>query len=247
MSDFSIGITTFKRREQYLYSLVNNIRNQTNRDILITINQDYKEPADFGYINRIYKFVSEFDNIFVFVFPTFTSLSKMWNTIIINSQTKTNLILNDDVVIYDRFFNSINNIDVDSCVKINNTFGMFFINKTCAINLNFFDERLLAYGEEDGDFVWKYETTYKKTIPTIYNNLIENVQEGYRVENKLSKIDLGHRLVPRFNRELIQKMYKPTNSGVSGMFGSPSYKTTEFPDYKQYPYEMFKDENFGNL
>jgi 2-phosphoglycerate kinase len=39
VNDFSIGITTFKRRESMLYSLVNSIRSQTNKNIIITISR----------------------------------------------------------------------------------------------------------------------------------------------------------------------------------------------------------------
>jgi len=246
-TNYSIGITTFKRRESYLYSLIKSIRSQTDADILITINQDYKEPVDNSYMERVYRFVSDYDNIFIFAFPTFTSLSKMWNTIIVNSSTQINLILNDDVIICDGFFQSIQNIDVADCIKINCTFGMFFLNKKCAIELNFFDERLLAYGEEDGDFTWRHESMYKREIPIMWNNLIQNVQEGYRTENRLNKIDLGHRLVPRFNRELVFKMYQPSISGVSGMFGFQAIRSNFLTDAKQYPYESFKDDNFQNL
>lgn len=247
MNDFSIGITTFKRRESMLYSLVNSIRSQTNKNIIITINQDYSEQVDTLYMQRMYNFVSEYTNIFLISYPSFTSLSKMWNDIIVNSSTELNLILNDDVKISDGFFESIRNVDVEDCLKINNTFGMFFIQNKCAVDLNFFDERLLAYGEEDGDFVWKYETKYNKKIPNISNNLIDNIQEGYRIENKLHKIDLGHRLVPKFNRDFVQMKYKQDNIGVSGMFGSPHSRTDFEKDLIQYPYETFKRNNKSSL
>jgi hypothetical protein len=104
---YCIGITTFKRRERLLRNLVGSIRQYTDRTILITVNPDYKTPLDPEYVKRILAFCSGFDNVLPTFFPAFTSLAKMWNTLIVNAATSSVLILNDDILLDDDVFAAI--------------------------------------------------------------------------------------------------------------------------------------------
>ena len=245
---YVIGITTFKRRESMLYSLIESIRKFTDTGIMVMVNADFKEPFDVEYAKRVLTFCSKYDNVIPTIFQTFTSLSKMWNTIIINSPKSYNLILNDDIDIQSDIFVSIDNyIDDNAMFKINNSFSHFVISKEKAITLNFFDERLLAFGEEDGDMTWKYENYFGQGLPSLYIDGINNKREGYRDNSsKLSLIDIdGYVFRPSFNRNYIFGSLYNSGSGPCGMFGSPHKRICT--DMIQYPYEQFKIDNFDKL
>lgn len=245
---YAIGITTFKRREELLYNLIRSIRKYSNIEIYIMINADYKEDLDQQYIKRIMNFCCEYDNIIPTFFSTFTSLSKMWNTIIINSSKNINLILNDDIELTeDVFIHLEQHINEDCLFTINSSWSHYVISKNKAITLNFFDERLLAFGEEDGDMTWKYENLYNQKHESINISGIRNIAEGYRnTSSKLSLLDINNYVYrPAFNRNFIFGSIYNNGNGPSGMFGSSYTRIIE--DEKQYPYEQFKIDNYGKL
>ena len=242
---YSIGITTFKRREKLLVKLVRSIRNYTDLPILISNNADNKEPHDPTYIRRMLAFCASFDNVLPTVFPAFTSLAKMWNTLIVNCATSSILVLNDDILLQADIFPGIP--PKADLLLLNGSWSHFIISKRMAQKLNFFDERLLAFGEEDGDMTWKYEHLYGQKPAVLTVQGLINIGEGYRhSSSKLNLIDVNGRVYrPAFNRQfLFGKMYRKGGT-VSSMFGEPHERIIK--DYIQYPYEAFKEENYDQL
>lgn len=242
---YSIGITTFKRREHMLVSLVRRIRSYTDLPILISINADYKEPLDPAYIRRILAFCASLDNVLPTVFPAFSSLAKMWNTLILNSATPSILILNDDLILQTDIF-SVIPYEQD-LLLLNGSWSHFLISKRMAQSLNYFDERLLAFGEEDGDMTWKYEHLYGRKPAVLNVQGLRNIGEGYRNANsKLTLIDVNGRTYrPAFNRRfLFDKMYRKGGT-INSIFGEPHERV--ILDSIQYPYEPFKADNYDHL
>src|ERR1035437_8457771 len=159
----SIDITTFKKRYHMLSNMVDYIRKCDSKiPINITINGEIEEEFDEVFRKNILGLCLKYENIYPIFFQEFRALSKAWNTLVIFSKTEYNLILNDDLV----FNQSYNLVDIIKkaisenksieCFNINNSWSHYVITKSFLDKMNYFDERLLLHGEEDGDFVWRY-------------------------------------------------------------------------------------------
>lgn len=251
----SIGITTFKRRYKLVESLVKQIRGfDQDINILITVNADYKETFDEKYRQNILNLAANTPNCFPIVFPTFTSLSKMWNTLIINSPTEYTLVLNDDLkfdneTIIPGIQEYIQNIKKsrDELFLVNNSWSHFVISKKIAHKLNYFDERLLAFCEEDGDMVHRYIRAFGEKPHNLEIDGISNMYEGYQIAPSNMEIQtVGTRFTPKFNRNwLFSKKYIKFPVGIKGLF---DYRVLQIlSDKQQYPYEEFKREHFDEI
>ena len=247
--NFTIGITTFPRRFEMFKEQILKIRSVCDNEILVQVNQFYK-IKDEEYRRNILKFCSEISNIFVTIYPTFTSLSKMWNQIVINSSNDIIFSVSDDVNFINEEWvvNIYKELESFSGFKIlNNTFSTFLISKNMLDEIGYFDERLLAYGEEDGDFVWRYIKQFGVYPQVSYINNFYNIGEGYGIEPpNLRFIQIGNVIRPAFNRDwCFTEKYSQENDNPIGMFGIPM--KCNISNEKQYPYEKFKLENFNRL
>jgi hypothetical protein len=242
----SICITTFKRREEYVKKLVSFFRSICDNDILIAINSDYKEEERPEYRKRLLRFISDYDNVYPNFYPSFTSLSKMWNELVIHSNTSHCLVLNDDLNISNtNIIKELETIDNDF-FTLNGSFAHFVVSQTMLNQMNYFDERLLAFGEEDGDMVWRYIEKFNSGIPVANIQGISNIGEGYKIKpSNMKSCEAEGACRPSFNRKfLFDKKYSP-GGRIIGMFGSPHEKVAE--NLNQYPYEKFKLDNIDNL
>lgn len=248
-NEFTIGITTFPRRFEMFKQLVRNIRSVCNYEIVVQVNQ-FNKIEDEEYRTNILKFCSEIPNVYLTIYSTFTSLSKMWNTITINSKNDIILSFSDDVNVTDSsWFESVNRIlkGFNGFTILNNTFASFLISKKMINEIGYFDERLLAYGEEDGDFVWRYIKMFGNYPNVDYCSSFYNIGEGYGITPpNLRWTNPGNVIRPAFNREFcFNEKYKPKENSPVGMFGIPMDSVLE--NLVQYPYEKFKLENLEKL
>jgi predicted glycosyltransferase involved in capsule biosynthesis len=239
MNNISICITTFKKRLELVKNLINSIRSfYPEIDILVAINGEHEEGMDETYRTEILKFISSKNKVIPIMFTEFRSLSKLWNNLVIFSKTDFNLVLNDDLVfesgdIIDGILNHIN-ISKQEFFTINGTFSHFVISKKRLHELGYFDERLLAHGEEDGDMVWRYIEKYGHYLPMVRIGGIKNVGD-YDTPTTNMVPHVYNK--PKFNRTFCFSKYKPNQNGIVGMFGSPY--SNVIPNEIQYPYEMF--------
>lgn len=247
----TIGITTFKHRfDQYLVPLLNTIKTiDKDIEVIIAINGEHKEPFDNKYRRSVLEFISKFDNTFPIIYPTFRSLSKMWNNIIINSTNDYILLLNDDVTITDvNFINNIKGLaNSGNSFKINGSWSHAVLYKWTVETLNWFDERLLGIGEEDGDFEWRYQEYYNQKFENKYTNGIVNHVDMSHAPLNITAGSSGK--YSKFNREtLFNIIYSiDNNRGKSlGMIGEKLIYNSETA-YKQYPYEWFYEKNKEKL
>jgi len=244
----TIGITTFSKRFELVSELIKQIRyiNKTDK-ILLCINGEKDGDFDDNYREKILKLCISYPNVYPTFFIEIRGLSKMWNTLIVNSDKENILLLNDDLVITDRtIFDQINNhINSDKFngfTRINQSFSHFLVNKDVIDNLGYFDERLLGFGEEDGDI---YYRCIKKGVNIVdinvngFNNLISNIRHD-EVKNGIGKYS-------KFNRDFIYSSKYQTDmlSPYKGMFDTPMKQIIE--DIKLYPYEKFFNENKSEL
>ncbi len=247
MKKYSICITTFKERFELCKNLIKSISDIDNTiDILVAVNGNNEERMDSTYRKEIISFCAQIPNCYPIVCPEFKSLSKLWNTLVIFSNTQYNVILNDDIAINNlraltTISKAINQTNYEF-FTINGSFSHFVITKDILHSLNYFDERLIAFGEEDGDMVYRYIAKYNKSIPVLPINNIVNIN-AYEKSSTNLETHIDNK--PRFNREYIYCKYTPDSSGIQGMSPYPVKKVIE--DVIQYPYEKFNLLNRHNI
>lgn len=247
MKKYSICITTFKERIDLCKQLIQSISDINNSiDIIVAVNGNNEEHMDEEYRKEIISFCSLIPNCYPIICPEFKSLAKLWNTLVIFSSTQYNLIFNDDISIhniqaFDIISKVINQTDHEF-FTINGSFSHFLITKNILHDLNYFDERLIAFGEEDGDIVHRYIFKYNKSIPTLPIPGIVNINA---YDKSSSNLETHIDNKPRFNREFVSIKYKEDENGIFGM--NPTKITKVIEDLQQYPYEKFNLLNKHNI
>jgi hypothetical protein len=234
---YSVAITTFNRRFDLLKNILTKVKTQRpDIELIVLINGLTNLPFDEEYRKNILEFVTPFKNTFPIVFPEFRSNCRFWNMACQMTSKDAVLVLQDDIDIGDTFFDDFENTYEpykDVCFKMNGYNCAFYLNKYALDNLNWFDERYIGIGHEDGTFIRAHEAVYggfpDLSIPSLYNNyslewqqdLLKNEirLDGQRLDNQFSRFS-------RFNEE-IQAFI---NSGQE-VYG--------FPPQRQYPYERF--------
>lgn len=248
MERITIGIVTFKERLHLIKDLINSIEAKisNNIDIILVINCNNEELFDKEYRKNILTLCLEYDNIYPIICPEFKSLSKLWNTIVIFSKTDYILMLGDDVIINNENFiktiyEYINNTGCEF-FTLNNGFSHFIITKKILHKLNYFDERYLGVGNEDGDMVHRYIEMFGQRMNNINIDGVYN-QAAYSLKNKNIETYVDNK--PTFGREFANIKYVADPNGILGMSPFPIKRILQ--DNKQYPYEMFVLNNKHNL
>jgi hypothetical protein len=242
--NYSISITTFSLRFEMVEKLVNQIRSFTNVPINICINGEYKKDFIEDYRRKMLKLCLEHDYILPIFFSEMRGLSKMWNTLISLSNFDNILVLNDDIeILSNDIFQKISDLNSSNLgiTKINNSFSHFLVNKEIIDKIGWFDERLIGFGEEDGDITFRIiEMGYNidnLNVPGLLN-IVSDIR--HNIKSGIGKYSL-------FNREFtFDKKYQRVESDVViGMFGEPHKKILS--DFNALPYEKFYWENKDKL
>jgi len=247
-NNFDIGITTFSLRFDYIESLVNKIRDLgIENNIFICVNGEKDSNFNEEYRKKILNLSLNNNSVFTIFFVETRGLSKMWNTLIIHSSKKDILILNDDInVTSDNIFEVVSN-HVDSeeyfgLSIINNTYSFFVVNKIFIDELGYFDERLIGFGEEDGDIGYRIKTKYNRKVHRIYANGVDNIVSDIRHEH----IKAGVGKYSFFNRDFIFNQKYKCNGNIY-YFPDDIECECVLQDQQLYPYEKFFLENKNNL
>jgi hypothetical protein len=250
MDNFDIGITTFSLRYDFVESLVNSIRTLgIDNNIFLCINGEKDSNFSENYRQKILSLCINYKNVFPIFFVETRGLSKMWNTLLIHSTKENLLILNDDINVtsnnmFEVVSKHIKSSEYYGLSKINDTFSYFVINKTLIDELGYFDERLIGFGEEDGDITYRMISKKGKDVYRLYVEGVYNIVSDIRHEH----IKPGVGKYSWFNRDFtFNKKYNCQNaiSGISGMFGMVCDPI--LIDEKLYPYEKFFKENKEKL
>lgn len=247
-----IGITTFKERfESHLKPLVEQLN---GRPAIVAVNASNKTGLDDDYRKQMMRFLSQHDNISAIFYQQMRGLCKMWNDLVIHSPHEWVLLLNDDV--------SIPNVGAlmehleeatqegQEMFTVNGSFSHFVVTKSIMAELGWFDERLLGFGEEDGDIVWRYIRRFGKMIPRLITDKIINISSDIRDES----VTAGVRKYSLFNRAFagfadkmddVPVKYMASDVGLRGMF---EYQVEDqIGNEAQYPYETFFMKHRGKL
>lgn len=203
MIKYSIGIVTFEHRyKKFFKPLIKQIKEfRPDIEIMVAINGEYKADFNQTYRTNILDFIGGYPNVFPNVHPEFRSLAKLWNNLLINASNHHMLLLNDDVTISnDSFFNILEGIleGGESFFKINRSWSHTMLDRRIINQFNWFDERFLGVGEEDGDMEWEIgnatggQTIKSIDIPCIINHVdAENVLKNFKkVNTKYSQFNL---------------------------------------------------------
>lgn len=250
MNNFDIGITTFSLRLNFVENLVCKIRELgVQNNIYLCINGEKDGNFNEEYRQKILKVCLDYSNVFPIFFVETRGLSKMWNTLIIHSTKDDILILNDDIdLVTENMFKVVSDHIISDqyygLSKINGTFSFFVINKNLIDELGYFDERLIGFGEEDGDITYRLISKKNKDVYQLNVQGVHNIVSDIRHEH----IKQGVGKYSWFNRNFtFSQKYNCENatSGISGMFGMICDQI--LPDENQYPYEKFYKENKDNL
>lgn len=249
-NNFDIGITTFSLRLDFAKNLVSKIRELgIENNILLCVNGEKDGEFKEDYRKSILEICLAHKNVFPIFFVEMRGLSKMWNTLIIHSVKNDILVLNDDIQLestnmFEVVSNHVESSEYYGLSKINSTFSYFVANKTLMHELGYFDERLLGFGEEDGDITYRLISKKNKEVYVLYVQGVHNIVSDVRHTH----VKPGVGKYSFFNRDFtFNKKYKCGNSTskIAGMFGIDCDPL--LPDIPQYPYESFFLENKNNL
>ena len=259
--DYAIAITTFEKRfEKYLKPLIYSIRKQKPvTPIWIAVNGENKQPFSEEYRKNLLRFCAKVDYVYLFMHEEFRSLSKLWNNLVISNSKNYTLLLNDDVVIHDRFFEKLDNVhynrpqslgtlsytiresqeDPDDIISAYD-FSHFMVNIEELMRLNWFDERYISIGREDLDFSMHYQKQFNKMIDCVQ---IEGIYNESPTQNRLQNTNLDSTSkYSQVNKDFFDLKYATTNFNIRNEKEHFEVEKV-IDDYSQYPYEMFFREN----
>jgi glycosyltransferase involved in cell wall biosynthesis len=253
---YSIVIVTFvKRYEKYFKPLIRQIKEaRPNVEIVVGINGEHKQLFDQDYRKNILTFLAEYSNVYPIMFTEHRSLSKIWNTCLINCTNDMVLRIDDDITIADNSFwpavDQALNMAEGDCFKINGSWSHTVLNRKQINEVGWFDERLLGGGEEDGDMEWRWSEKYRKPFRDI---------RGFPIINHWNDVDFDECLVnmkkcngkrSMFNKVFILKKYHESPGGAAhGIMcenGTRKLICVD-PTPNQYPNEAFYWRNKDNL
>jgi glycosyltransferase involved in cell wall biosynthesis len=247
MKKISIVITTFSKRLNFAKTLISQIRQQVDYKIVLVINGEKDGEFDETYRKQILEVARDHSNVYPIFFIETRGLSKMWNTGIIATDTDDVLVLNDDVEIHsNNIFEVLKLVmeipEYEGLARINRSFSHFLINKNVLDKLGYFDERLLGFGEEDGDIYFSLLKNGLKLHDTNcqgLHNIVSDIRHDY--------IKPGVGKYSKFNREFAfqQKYQRDDSSPYQGMFDYPCKEV--LVKEQQYPYEKFYREHKNEL
>lgn len=245
MFKFSICISTFSNRLNSLTLLIEDIRKFCKNDIILCINGDLDKKFCNEYRKKILLLCAEHENIFPIFFTEHRSLGKLWNTSIIHSSTNINMVINDDIRLYENEFcyiiNNLYDKDYNNFNIINGSYSHFLTTKKTLHKIGYFDERLLSIGEEDGDISFRYIKIFDKIIEPIY---IHGFDHSAGTDTDSFKRKIGSKY-SKFNNDFCfgkpNPKYSADPNGIKCSFSFLAKQNIQ--DETQYPYEMFYLDN----
>jgi GR25 family glycosyltransferase involved in LPS biosynthesis len=248
---YTIAISTHVHRfEEYFKPLVLQIKkNLPEVELMIYVNGQLNGFNE-TYRKNMLNFLAQYDNTYPIMSPYFRGCSKMWNSLIVQSTHNKIFILNDDIYLQDQFFTQIPQLFklTNTSFRLNGSFSHFCVDRNEVFDVGFFDERLIAIGEEDGDWCFRWEKFYQKHLPSLYtpyiiryNGYTSNLKETPWNSDWIfkNKYDVG-------NNTLAISQGFPAN-GQGGMFGKPVALREDYIELDLYPAEKFYWEHISEV
>lgn len=239
----AIIVTTFAER---FYSdclpLLSSLRQSgVAEPIYLVINGDAEQAHNGVLRSDFLAQVAKFPDVNPICFGSQRGVAAMWNAGIRYSDAETFLVLNDDLVVnvataretVTQLFDALTR---EGLVTVSHSFGHFGVTRACVKAIGWFDERFLGFGEEDGDFIWRYQSHFGKPQGNIdsFGLINESSRVGYDfVVSGPGKYSL-------FNREYLKVKYEFGRGDVAGPFGSVALKLLAEQD--PFSTDKFRDQ-----
>ena len=251
--EFTIAITTFSLRFDMLKNLIGQIRSYTDRKIFICVNGEKDGNFDEEYRIKVLNLCASYPKVYPIFFVEIRGVSKLWNTLLVHSDTDHVMMLNDDILItsndvFDKTQEYINSKDFNGLTMLNSSFSHYIVDRKLIDSLGYFDERLIGFGEEDGDIVYMLIKSYGKTVNILWVEGLHNIISEIRhTEVKKGSINNREHKYSDFNRKFVYGVKYSTDmtSQFKGFFDTPMKQN--LPNEKVYPYEKFYWDNKNNL
>jgi predicted glycosyltransferase involved in capsule biosynthesis len=183
----------------------------------------------------------------------------MWNNSINYTSGEYVLVLSDDVIVLDGFFDDFENMLAhnhqlgDESFRINTHWGHFCMYRKDLIDvekIGFFDERLVGFGEEDYDWMWRYQNLHNKHMRNYGTNKMPYNTDDACLPGKNTRTHSNSKY-SAFNREFMESKMEPdptgTNDGcgISRGFAQKTIPGMETPNF--YPGETWYRSNIQKL
>jgi hypothetical protein len=262
-STYSIAITTFVHRlEKYYKPLMNSISYmRPDIDKVVFVNGQHKKDFDQDYRKEIMRFSSLCPRTYLLMSPIVRGCSFMWNTMFNFTNTNYILTINDDVIINPGFFDDFESMLHENSelghesFRINYCFSHFCVYRQDLFDVGYFDERLLGFGEEDGDWLWRWEVAKQRSMRCYHSSKIINCVDNASTNGEnMVKHDLGGGKYSAFNRRMLfEQMYEfpaipdPTRPTHTGMFGCIAQMREENKTPNHYPVEKFYRDRINEV
>ena len=260
MKTYSVTIQTFVHRfDEYFKPLMSSICNmRPDIDKVIFVNGQHKKDFNQTYRQDIMKFAAECPRTYIIMSPIVRGCSYMWNTCFNHTNTPYCLNLNDDVSLLPGFFDeyegmiSYNSSLGDESFRINGSFSHYSLFRNDLFDVGYFDERLLGFGEEDGDWMWRWEVK-KGKLMRVYgsHNIVNHVDTNETNSENMVKY-LGK--YAKFNSDWIfTEKYQPESPFdknkpyASSMYGRPIQMRDSATNLSYYPAEKWYRDNIDKV
>lgn len=271
IDNYTITIGTYVHRfEEYFKPLMTDIcRNRPDIEKIVFVNGQHGEKFHQDYRKNILSFLSNFENTYVYMSPCFRGCSYIWNTTINMASEENILFIADDCSIEDGFFEDYENVLGQENVGSFSigpffTYGHFSVTREDIKNVGHFDERLLAIGEEDGEWDLRYsefynipdnagrpgQERYGFSLPHHHTNKIKHINEN--TETTSQNIQKGTAKYSAFNKQIAfstiinedMATHDPNKYTRQGPYGCPvQRREDEFYGKSLYPGQLFFWEN----
>jgi glycosyltransferase involved in cell wall biosynthesis len=142
-------------------------------------------------------------------------MSELWNTGLKAAGADVSIVLSDDLAVlpgaldalFTEFFEAT---DKHGLVVLNHSWGHFAITRSVIRSVGWFDQRLLGFGEEDGDYAQRYAKHFGKSPKPLQSPGLYNISSNTGFE----EVTKGTGKYSLFNRTFFRLKYGMT--GESG-------------------------------
>lgn len=142
-------------------------------------------------------------------------MSELWNTGLKAAGAEVTVVLSDDLAVLPGaldglFVDLFNATETDGLVVLNHSWGHFAISRFAIEAVGWFDQRLLGFGEEDGDYAQRYLKHFGRPPKSLVSPGLYNISS----ETGFEEITKGTGKYSLFNRTFFRLKYGMT--GESG-------------------------------
>lgn len=243
----AIVITTFQKRQlDYCLPLVSGLRvSGCQSPIVVIINGEAGNTIDARSRRSFLRALSEFDDVHPVALRGMVGLARMWNLGIQVGDAASTTILNDDLIIdvstaASQLTRLASAAATDGLAVANGSWSMFAVSRQVIRDVGWFDERLLGFGEEDGDYSWRYRQQYGHYPKGLSLPALIDIKEPTRqdVAAGSSKYSLVNRVFTRIKFDgLSDDMLIEAEPPPSSRLRTPDF----------YPGETFRQAHAGLL